>query len=293
MEKYVIVTDSCCDLPYLYIKENNIPFVSLTLRFGDEEFKDDFKISMDTNTFYDRLRKGDMPTTSQANVNDFYDMFTNSLKENDKVLYIGVSSGLSGTINSANIAKRMIDDNSEEKIFIVDTLTASLGQGMLLMKAIEMQKEGKTIEEVNEFLNVEKYKLNTYITVDDLKHLKNGGRISGAAAILGLVLHIKPVLTINNEGKIKPCLKLKGRKKVMSKLKSIIQERIIDKEGTVAICHGSCLEEAEKLKKELIDENIVKNVFINEIGPVVGSHGGPGAIGIFFIGNERQCHIIE
>ncbi|MFA6939832.1 MAG: DegV family protein [Clostridiaceae bacterium] len=291
MEKYTIVTDSCCDMPYSYIKENNIPFVSLTMRFNDKEYKDDFKISMDADTFYNYLKDGVMPATSQANVNDFYNMFSTALKGSEKVLYIGVSSGLSGTVNSATLAKKMIEENGENKIYIVDTLTASLGQGLLLIKALNMQKEGKSIEEVYEYLLNERFKLNTYITVDDLKHLKNGGRISGAAAAIGIVLHIKPVMTLNDEGRILPCLKIKGRKKVMSKLKEIVADRIKDKE-IIAICHAQCLDEAEKLKSKLIEELGIKEVLINEIGPVVGTHGGPGAMGIFFIGKERQNHVI-
>lgn len=291
MEKYAIVTDSCCDMPYSYIKENNIPFASLTMRFNDKEYKDDFKISMDADTFYNYLKDGVMPATSQANVNDFYNIFSEALKDNEKVLYIGVSSGLSGTVNSATLAKKMIEENGGNKIYIVDTLTASLGQGILLIKAVNMQKEGKSIEEVYEYLLNERFKLNTYITVDDLKHLKNGGRISGAAAAIGIVLHIKPVMTLNDEGRILPCLKIKGRKKVMSKLKEIVTERIRDKE-IIAICHAQCLEEAEKLKSDLMEELGIKEVLINEIGPVVGTHGGPGAMGIFFIGKERQNHVI-
>lgn len=291
MEKYAIVTDSCCDMPYPYIKENNIPFASLTMRFNDKEYKDDFKISMSADTFYNYLKDGVMPATSQANVNDFYNLFSEALKDNEKVLYIGVSSGLSGTVNSATLAKKMIEENGENKIYIVDTLTASLGQGLLLIKAENMQKEGKSIEEVYEYLLKERFKLNTYITVDDLKHLKNGGRISGAAAAIGIVLHIKPVMTLNDEGRILPCLKIKGRKKVMSKLKEIVAERIRDKD-IIAICHAQCLEEAEKLKSDLIEELGIKEVLINEIGPVVGTHGGPGAMGIFFIGKERQNHVI-
>jgi len=291
MEKYAIVTDSCCDMPYSYIKENNIPFASLTMRFKDKEYKDDFKISMNADTFYTYLKEGIMPTTSQANVNDFYNIFSEALKENDKVLYIGVSTGLSGTVNSANIAKKMIEEQGENKIYIIDTLTASLGQGLLLMKAVSMKEEGKSIDQVYEFLLNERFKLNTYITVDDLKHLKNGGRISGAAAAIGIVLHIKPVMTLNNEGRIIPCLKIKGRKKVMSKLKEIVSERIENKD-IIAICHADCLDEAEKLKSELIQELGIKDILINEIGPVVGTHGGPGAMGIFFIGRERQNHVI-
>ncbi|MDV3428905.1 MAG: DegV family protein [Bacillota bacterium] len=290
MEKYAIVTDSCCDMPYSYIKENNIPFASLTMRFKDKEYKDDFKISMDADTFYKYLKDGIMPATSQANVNDFYNMFSEALKESEKVLYIGVSSGLSGTVNSATLAKKMIEEDGEHKVYIVDTLTASLGQGILLMKAVNMQKEGKSIDEVYEYLLNERFKLNTYITVDDLKHLKNGGRISNTAAAIGIVLHIKPVMTLNNEGRIIPCLKIKGRKKVMSKLKEIVAERIESKD-IIAICHAQCLDEAEKLKSDLMELGI-KEVLINEIGPVVGTHGGPGAMGIFFFGKERQNHVI-
>ncbi|MFA9397095.1 MAG: DegV family protein [Clostridiaceae bacterium] len=295
MKKFIIITDSCSDLPIEYINENKIPFVSLILSYDGKEYKDDFGQSLDYRTFYEDLKNGALPSTSQPNADSFSKVFKKYLEEYEEILYIGVSSGLSGTTNSANIAKQNIyEELKQDRIYIVDSLTASLGLGLLVKKSIDMQKQGKSLSEIKEYIEEEKFKLNTYLTVDDLKFLKNGGRISSTAAYIGIVLHIKPLLTLNKEGKILACLKVKGRKKTINKLVEIVKEKIINsEEQTIAICHGESLKDALKLKEALLKEVNVREVLINEIGPVVGTHGGPGALGVFFFGKERQCHRIE
>jgi DegV family protein with EDD domain len=157
-----------------------------------------------------------------------------------------------------------------------------------------MKNSGSSLEEIIHYLENNKQNLNTYITVDDLSHLKRGGRISTAAAVLGTVLHIKPVLTINHEGRVMPVIKVKGRKNVINKLAEIVAERIeAPEDQTIAICHGDVFDEAEKLKSIILEKVKVKEVLINYIGPVVGTHGGPGALAVFFVGKDRQHHVIE
>ncbi|KEI17384.1 DegV family protein [Clostridium haemolyticum] len=295
MNKYKILTDSCCDLPIDYLINNNVNYVSLTYRLDDKEYYDDFGKSVKYTEFYNYMRKGNIPKTSQVNPQSFYNAFKDILDKKEDILYICVSSGLSGTYNSANIAKNMIlDEYKDSKIEIIDGLTASLGQGLMVMKAVEMKNQGMNLEQVAEKLENIRYKLNTYITVDDLNHLKKGGRISNTAALFGAVLHIKPILTLNDEGKVISILKVKGKKNLIRKLTEIVCEKIINPEQEeICICHADSKIEAEKLKESILKKIQVKNVIINDIGPVVGTYGGPGALAVFFIGKHRQNHVID
>ncbi|MEG0774958.1 DegV family protein [Clostridium sp.] len=294
MKDFEIFTDSCCDLPIEYIKEKNIKFASLTCSYSGKQYFDDFGQSITHKQFFQDLRNGQTPLTSQPSVEEFYQKFKAIGDENKDILYICVSSGLSGTENSATIAKNMLlEQYPEMKISIINILTASLGQGLMVMKAFEMKEMGKSHDEIVSYMEENKQKLNTYMTVDDLNHLKRGGRLSSAAAMIGIVLHIKPILSINNEGKVITLLKIKGRKSSINKLAEIVAERIQNpEEQTMAICHGDCIEEALKLKECILKLVKVKNVIINYTGPAVGTHGGPGNLAVFFMGKDRQHHII-
>jgi DegV family protein with EDD domain len=295
MKDFIIMTDSCCDLSREIIKEKQIPFVSLTCSLDGVEYYDDFGLNLDPKVLFDKMKNGSAPTTSQPSVQAFYEAFSSEVDRGKDILYICVSSGLSGTFNSANIAKNMIcDEQDKVRIEIVDVLTASLGEGLMVLKAIEMKEKGNTLAEIVSYLELNKLKLNTYITVDDLNHLKRGGRISSTAALLGTVLHIKPILSINHEGRVMPVIKVKGKKNVLIKLAEFVIERIENsEEETIAICHGNAIEEAEKLRDLILEKIKVKKFIINYIGPVVGCHGGPKALAIFFMGKHRQHHIIE
>lgn len=295
MKNFVIITDSCCDLPRDIIQKKQIPFVSLTFSYHGEEYKDDLGESMSSTKFFNDMKNGAIPKTSQPSSQAFYEAFSEIVSKGMDVIYICVSTGLSGTFNSANIAKNMIKEEfPQARVYIIDILTASLGQGIMVLKAYEMKENGASFEEIVDYLEMNKQRMNTYITVDDLSHLKRGGRISAAAATIGIVLHIKPLLTLNHEGKVMPIVKIRGRKKVIKRLAEIVIERIENaEEQTIAICHGNCLEEALKLKEYILEEIKVKDVLINYIGPAVGTYGGPGALAVFFMGKERQHHIIE
>lgn len=295
MKDYVIMTDSCCDLPKEYIEKNNILYVSLTCGFMGKEYVDDFGVSLNYMDFYQGMNNGEIPKTSQPSPDEYSKIFKQILNENKDVLYICVSTGLSGTFNCANIAKNMVlEEYPEGRIEIVDVLTASMGQGLLVMNAMEMKSQGKSIDDIIKYLEENKFNLNTYITVDDLNHLKRGGRISSAAALFGMVLHIKPILTLNDEGKVLPVIKVKGRKSALNKLAKLVAEKIENsEEQIIAISHGDALDEAEKLKELILKEVKVKDVVINHIGPVVGTYGGPGALAVFFLGMHRQNHVIE
>ncbi|SHJ31806.1 EDD domain protein, DegV family [Clostridium cavendishii DSM 21758] len=294
MTNFEIFTDSCCDLPIEYIKEKNIKFARLTCSFSGTTYNDDLGEGLKYKDFFNAIRKGETPITSQPSVNEFYEKFKEIIEKDLDILYICVSTGMSGTENSANIAKEMIlDEFKNAKITIVNALTASLGQGLLVMKAVQLKEEGKSIEEIEKYIIENRDNLNTYMTVDDLHHLKRGGRLSTAAAFLGIMLHIKPILTINSEGRVIAIKKAKGRKGSISQLAQIVLEKIENPEEQIlAISHGDCEEEALKLRDAILKEKKVKDVIMNYTGPAVGTHGGPGNIAVFFIGKPRQNHII-
>jgi DegV family protein with EDD domain len=289
------MTDSCCDLPFEYIEEKKIPFVSLTCSYNGNEYIDDFGKNLKASKFFEDLKNGAIAKTSQPNVGQFMKTFRTLLQSGKDILYISISSNLSGTLNSARIAKDMIKEEfPNRRIYIFDSLTASLGEGLLVMKAIELQEAGASFEFVVDYLEMNVQNVNTYITVDDLSHLRRGGRISATAATVGKLLNIKPVLLINHEGRVVPLLKIRGRKKTIKTFIDIINDRIeIEKEQTIAICHGDCIEEAIELRNLILENINVKEVLINTIGPVIGTHGGAGALAVFFMGKERQHGILE
>ncbi|MGO5075727.1 DegV family protein [Clostridium sporogenes] len=295
MKEYIIMTDSCCDLSSEYIENNNIPYVPLTCNVEGKEYIDDFGQSLPYKEFYEAMAKGEVPKTSQPSPEVYYKVFKELIDKDKDILYVCVSSGLSGTYNSANIAKNMIlDEFQNARIEIVDVLTASLGQGIMVMKVMDMQKNGLTIDEVTTYLQENKLNLNSYMVVNDLIHLKRGGRISTAAALIGTVLNIKPILTLNDEGRVITVRKAKGRKVAIRKLTEIVIERIKNpEEEIIAISHGDSDLDADKLKERILKEIKVKDVIINYVGPVVGTYGGPGSLNVFFMSDHRQNHIID
>lgn len=292
MRDFDIFTDTCSDLPIDYVKGKGLQFARLTCSYNGQTYYDDFGQSLSHKQFFDDVRNGEVPLTSQPSVDEFYQKFKSIVDSGKDILYICVSTGLSGTENSATIAKDMIlEEKPEAKIAIVNVLTASLGQGIMVMKAFEMKEEGKSMDEIVGYIESNKQRLNTFMTVDDLNHLKRGGRLSSAAAIIGMILHIKPTLMIDSEGKVAVIGKARGRKSSINKLAELVTERIENaEEQIIGICHGDCLEEALKLK-EIISEKIkvkVKDVIINFTGPAVGTHGGPGNLAVFFMGRDRS-----
>lgn len=287
--KSIIFTDSCCDLPISFISENNIEVMYLRVNLRGEEIPDDLGKSIASKDFYKFIREGEMPTTSQANVNDFEEAFRKFTKDGYSIIYIGFSSALSGCVNSARLAKDIvIEEVKDADITIIDTKSASMGLGLIVYYASNMLKEGKSKEEIVSWIEENKLKVNHWFTVDDLNHLKRGGRVSSTAAVVGTMLNIKPILHVNNEGKLIPLLKVKGRKKSIKVLQEKLKERIVNpEEQVIFISHGDCLEDAEYLRELILKDVNVKEIIINNIGPAVGSHSGPGTIALFFIGNDR------
>lgn len=285
----VIIMDSCTDLPLEYVESNNIPVLSLTCLFRGNEYPDDLGKTLSYKEFYEIVRKGEMPTTSQVNTYTFVEEFRKHVQEGKAIIYIGFSSALSGTVNSAMAARKAVLEEFENAdITVIDSKSASLGYGLLVYYANEMLKKGVSKEEVINWVENNKLKLNHWFTVEDLFHLKRGGRVSSAAAIIGTMLDIKPVLHVDNEGRLIPITKVKGRKKSLRALAEKLKERIVSpEEQTIAISHGDCIEDVEYLKELILSDVKVKDVIVNYVGPVIGSHSGPGTVALFFFGNER------
>ena len=284
-----IVTDSSCDLGINFIEENNIELIPLLLNLDGEIIKDDLGKSLGYREFYEKLRAGSMPSTSQINIYTFEEKFKELLDKGYEILYIGLSSALSGTFNSANMARNnILEENPNAKIAVVDSISVSMGLGMLIKKAYEMINEGKMLEEIVQWIEENKSKVIHAILVDDLKHLKRGGRLSASSAAVGTILNIKPLLKLNNSGAVEATEKVKGKKKALKRLASIVKEKAINIENEILyIMHGDALEEAQYLKEIILQELNFKDVKVEYIGTVIGTHGGPGTIATVFWGNER------
>ena len=284
-----IVTDSSCDLGINFIEENNIELIPLLLNLDGETLKDDLGKSLGYREFYEKLRAGSMPSTSQINIYTFEEKFKELLDKGYEILYIGLSSALSGTFNSANMARNnILEENPNAKIAVVDSISVSMGLGMLIKKACKMIEEGKMLEDIVQWIEENKNKVIHAILVDDLKHLKRGGRVSASTAAVGSILNIKPLLKLNNSGAVEASEKIKGKKKGLKRLASIIKENAINIENEILyIMHGDVLEEAQYLKEIILQELNFKDVKVEYIGTFIGTHGGPGTIATVFWGNER------
>ena len=284
-----IITDSSCDLAREYIDNNNIGLLSLVLNLNGKVIKDDLGKTLSYKDFYEQMREGATPTTSQVNAHEFEEEFVKSVQNGDSIICITISSALSGTFNSANIAKNnLMDEYPNANIYLVDSLSVSVGQGLLVAKACEMRDSGIGAEEIVNWLEENKRKVIHSILIDDLNHLKRGGRISGATAAIGGLLNIKPTLFLDDEGKLIQGEKIKGKKKALRFLVNEVREKAVDTENEILyICHGDCLEEAETLRDMILEEVKFKNVIINYVGNVVGAHAGPGVLAAVFLGSNR------
>ncbi|MFR1822251.1 MAG: DegV family protein [Clostridium saudiense] len=284
-----IITDSACDLTRDYIKNNNIGLLSLILNLNGQAIKDDLGETLSYKDFYNKMREGATPTTSQINAHEFEEEFIKYIKNGDSIIYISLSSSLSGTFNSANIAKNNLkDEYPNANIYLVDSLSVSVGQGLLVAKACEMRDSGIGAEEIVNWLEENKRKVIHSILIDDLNHLKRGGRISGATAAIGGLLNIKPTLFLDDEGKLIQGEKIKGKKKALRFLVNEVREKAVDTENEILyICHGDCLEEAETLRDMILEEVKFKNVIISYVGNVIGAHAGPGVLAAVFLGSNR------
>ena len=286
--RVAIMTDSCCDLPVKFVMENNIEIMSLVVNIKGEYIMDDLGKTIKNKEFYKILRDGEITSTACVSTFDYIEAFKRYVEKGEAVIYIAFSEALSGCVNSARIARNIVlEEYKEANIIIIDSKSASLGLGLIVYYAHDLLKSGHSKEEIVEWIEENKLKVNQFFTVDDLNHLMRGGRVSKSTATFGSALKVKPLLNVDREGKLIPIGKVRGRKKAIKSLLEIVNERIIDSENQVIfISHGDCIEDAETLKKMILQEHKVKDIIINTIGPVIGSHSGPGTLGVFFLGKE-------
>lgn len=288
MRDFIISTDSTADLSPNYIRENNIGIYPLYYNIDGEEYIPGV-YDMPVKKFYESMQNGKMPTTSAANPKYVMEQMRKAVCDGYDVLHISLSSGLSSSYNNTAIcAMDIMDEFEEANIKVVDSLCATVGQGLLVYKAVQMKKEGKTIDEISEWLNENKKYIVHQFIVDDLFHLVRGGRVSKSAAVVGTVLKFQPMLFLNNEGKIEPMGKIRGRKKALNTLADNIEEKTKNLPlDEVFISHADCIEEAEYVAERIKSRYGVKNVVINDICPTVGAHTGKGVIVAAYFGNER------
>lgn len=288
MNDYVIYTDSACDIRPELLKDWGISYSLLTFQFEGEN-KEYSNEDMGIDIFYNRMRVGDVARTSAINPDTFSSAFEKILKTGKDVLYLGFSSGLSTTYNSARIAaEELLTNYPDRKIITVDTLSASAGQGLMLYLVSEKKKAGATIEEAAAYAEEIRPKLCHWFTPDSLTYLKRGGRVSPTVAFVGTVLGIKPILHVDDNGKLINVSKVRGRKASLDALVSKYGELAEDrKNGTVFICQADCLDDAHYIESEIKSKYGADVKVITDIGPVIGAHAGPGTIAVFFIGKER------
>lgn len=284
---YRILTDSCCDLPRELAAQLDISAVPLTLTFRGRVWEDTTDRGL--QSVYDGLRTGETATTAAANPQDWAQSMEPVLQRGEDLLVLAFSSGLSTTYQSAVIASQeMREKYPQRSIHVVDTLCASLGQGLLVWYACRKRDEGLSLDENADWCETHKWNLCHWFTVDDLLYLKRGGRVSATTALLGTMLNIKPVLHVDDAGHLVSVGKVRGRKASIEALaKKAAELGLPGQNDTMFISHGDCLEEAEYLASILRENYGVKNVVIGYVGAVIGSHAGPGVLALFFLGHHR------
>ena len=287
MNKYVIVTDSSSDLTRDIINDPEVIYLQLDVLMDGEPSR--ANCDVDIKDFYAKLRSKKNATTSAVNIDKFIETFEKYLADGYDVLYLGFSSGLSGTFNAGFVAaKELAEKYPERKVFAVDTLAASLGEGLLVYHAVNMKNGGADIESVRDYVEENKLKLCHWFTVDDLFFLKRGGRINAATAIVGSMLSIKPVLHVDNKGRLISVSKTRGRRAALDALFDKMKETAIEPEKQVVfISHGDSEEDAKYLADRIKTELGSPEVVISYVGPVIGAHSGPGTIALFYLGCER------
>ena len=289
MREYVIFTDNTADLPADYLSKNGVEKLFLNYTIDGQTYEQTNELPV--QEFYEKMRGGSMPTTSQINPENAREAFMQKVKEGYDILYIAFSSGLSGSCGSAQIAANQImEEMPEVKILVVDSLCASLGEGLLVHKVLKKKAEGATLEEAAAYAEEMKMKICHNFTVDDLFHLYRGGRVSRATAIVGSLAGIKPVLHVDDEGHLIPIGKVRGRKKSLHALVERMQKQIKGYEAdndVVFISHGDCIEDAQYVANKVKELCGIDAFLINYVGSTIGAHSGPGTVALFFVGSPR------
>ena len=287
MRDYIITVNCSVDMPMEWLKVRGVPVIPLKYTMDGQTYTD--MEDLTAKEFFDKLREGKMSVTSQVNPEEAKAMLEPFVKEGKDVLHLSFSSGLSGTANSMRMAaEELSEEYPKQKIVAVDTLCACMGEGLLLHKALQLKEAGKTMEEVVQWVEENKLHICHDVTVDDLHHLHRGGRISKATAVLGSMVQIKPIIHMDNEGKLQVIGKERGRKKSLNKIVDMAAEQAKGWDNDlILITHGDCMEDAEYVAERVRAKMGVNNILINNIGTVIGSHTGPGVVAVFCMGEKR------
>lgn len=290
------VTEACADLPKAWAEKFGVMVLPLAVNMGDRSFLyngvDKYENDMTIDEFYAALHNGVMPSTAQATPESFKEAFLKILEDGDDVLYFGFSSALSGCYNSACIAKNEIVEDmpeAESRIALIDTLCASLGQTMLIELADCERAKGASLAELAAFVEGNKMRMQHWVAVDDLNHLRRGGRVSGASAFIGTLLSIKPVIQLTREGKLVPMEKVQGRQKSLRAIVDhMAEDCVTDPESPVYIVHSDSLKDVETVKKLVEKKTGLTVKMVNSLGPVVGAHTGPGTVAVFYVAQKDR-----
>lgn len=287
MNEFVIVSDSTVDLPKEYLQSKQVPIISLSYIMDGVTYEEMDGLSH--KEFFEKLRAGSLPTTSQINPEQAREALELFAKEGKDILYIGFSSGLSGSYNSVRMAAEDLKEEYPDiNIITIDSLCACMGEGLLLYKALELKKHGMSIEEIAKWVEANKLHICHNVTVDDLNHLHRGGRISKTTAVVGSMIKIKPIIHMSDEGKLVVIGKERGRKKSLVSIVDRMEKQMQGYDNDIVmITHGDCIEDAEFVKKQVEERFGIHNVMINGIGSVIGSHTGAGVVAVFFMGDKR------
>jgi len=288
MSEYIICTDSGCDIAHQLLEEWGVKCVQLTFRF-DDDTKEYTNLDITPAAFYQKMRDGASAKTAAANISTFRGVFEPELKAGRDVIYVGFSSGLSNTVNAAKLAAAELEEEyPDRKVYAIDTLCASAGQGFMIYLALQRKQAGASAAEVAAYVEETSKSICHWFTVDDLEYLKRGGRVSAAAAFAGGVLGIKPVLHMDDEGHLINMQKVRGRKQSIQTIVKKYAELAQDpKGGIVYISHGDCIGDAKILDDLVFQQFGVRASYIADIGPVIGAHSGPGTLALFFLGKSR------
>ncbi len=287
MNDYIVTVNSTVDVPKEWLKERNVPFVPLKYTIDGETYQD--MMGLSSKDFFDKLREGKMSVTSQVNPEEAKEALEPFLKDGKDILHLAFSSGLSGTCGSMQIAAAELKEKyPDREIIVVDTLCACMGEALLLYYVLKRKSEGMTVKEAADWAEEHKLNICHNVPIDDLYHLQRGGRVSKTAAVFGSMVQIKPMIHMDNEGKLQVIGKERGRKKSLQKIVERATEQYKGWENDlIMITHGDCIEDAEYVAELVRKKMGIGNILINNIGTVIGSHTGPGVVAVFCMGSER------
>lgn len=288
MKPYIISTDCMADLPASFIEEHHLSVHPLYYQIGEQTYNA-MDGTLSEAEFYAKMRNGEMPTTMASNPEYIEESFSKNIADGYDIFHISFSSALSSSYNNTAVtADAMMQQHPDTKIIVIDSLSASLGQGLLVYYACKKKEEGATLEELAEYVESIRLHICHQFTVDDLFHLHRGGRVSKATAIIGTIANIKPVLHVDNEGRLINISKIRGRKRSLITLVDNMEKAIEGYENPVVfISHGDCLEDALFVKQQIEERFGIHDFLINYVGSTIGAHSGPGTVALFFMGKER------